>query len=118
MVDHRRGIETKKPNVLRRTLARIKFSATQYPPARVVAEEELGKEAIVPTKWVLEIYEDSRRKNTLISMHEFNDFASLRTKIVENRGRAFHVGPPDRATPDDFQSLLDLRSEGFKVERK
>jgi hypothetical protein len=51
-------------------------------------------------------------------MHEFNDFASLRTKIVENRGSTFLVGPPDHATPNDFQSLLDLRSEGFKVERK
>jgi hypothetical protein len=51
-------------------------------------------------------------------MHEFNDFASLRTKIVENRGRTFLVGSPDHATSNDFQSLLDLRSEGFKVERK
>ena len=70
------------------------------------------------TKWVLEIYDDSRRKNTLTSTHEFNDFPSLRTKIVENRGRRFLVGPPDHATPNDFQSLLDLRSEGYKVERK
>ena len=38
------------------------------------------------TKWVLEIYDNSRRKNTLTSAHEFNDFPSLRTKIVENRG--------------------------------
>ena len=70
------------------------------------------------TKWVLEIYEDSRRKHTLISIHEFNDFPSLRTKIVENPGRMFLVGPPTNATPNDFQSLLDLWSEGFKVERK
>ena len=70
------------------------------------------------TKWELEIYDDSRRKKKLISMHELDDFASLRTEIVENRGRTFLVGSPDHATSNDFQSLLDLRSEGFKVERK
>ena len=78
----------------------------------------MTKESIVQTKWVLEIYEDSRRKNTLTSIHEFDDFPSLRTRIVENPGRMFLVGPPTNATPNDFQSLLDLRSQGFKVERK
>jgi hypothetical protein len=68
--------------------------------------------------WVLEIYDDSRRKNSLISRQEFNDFPTLRTKIVENRARRFLIDPPDHATSDEFQCLLDLRGEGFKVQRK
>ena len=69
------------------------------------------------TKWTLEIY-DSRRKTSLISMHEFDDFPSLRTKIVENRAFKFLIDPPDHATSNEFQCLLDLRCQGFKVERK
>ncbi len=68
-------------------------------------------------KWVLEIY-DGRRKAALISAHEFDDFASLRTKIVENPACKFLIDPSDRATPNEFQCLLDLRSDGFKLERK
>lgn len=66
------------------------------------------------TKWVLEIH-DSRR---LISMHEFDDFPSLRTKIVENSACKFLIDPPDHATSNEFQCLLDLRGEGFRLERK
>ena len=69
------------------------------------------------TKWVLEIY-DSRRKAFLISTHEFDDFASLRMTIVENPACKFLIDPSDHATPDEFQCLLDLRSQGFEVERK
>ena len=69
------------------------------------------------TKWTLEIY-DSRRKTSLISMHEFDDFSSLRTTIVENRACKFLIDPPDHATSNEFQYLLDLRCQGFKVERK
>jgi hypothetical protein len=72
----------------------------------------------VQTRWILEIYDNGRRKRTLISTHEFDDFPSLVTKIIENRARTFVVGPPNKATPDDFQALLDLRSNGFKVEPK
>jgi hypothetical protein len=68
-------------------------------------------------KWVLEMY-DSRRKATLISTYEFDDFASLSTKIVENPARKFLIDPSDHATPNEFQCLLDLRSQGFKVARK
>jgi len=69
------------------------------------------------TKWALEIY-DSRRKTSLISTHEFDDFASLRTAIVENPACKFLIDPSDHATPNEFQCLLDLRSQGFEVERK
>jgi len=68
-------------------------------------------------KWALEIY-DSRRKAALISTHEFDDFASLRTAIVENPACKFLIDPSDHATPNEFQCLLDLRSQGFEVERK
>ena len=69
------------------------------------------------TKWMLEIHDETAGRASLISSHEFDDFPSLRSKIVENRGRAFLVRAPDHETPNDFQSLLDLRSQGFKVER-
>ena len=71
----------------------------------------------MPTKWVLEIH-DSGRKASLISVHELDDFPSLKTKIVENPACKFLIDPPDHATADEFQYLLDLRCEGFKVERK
>jgi hypothetical protein len=66
----------------------------------------------------LEINDDSRRKNSLISTHEFDDFPSLRTKILENPACRFLIDPPDNATSNEFQCLLDLRGQGFKVERK
>jgi hypothetical protein len=69
------------------------------------------------TKWVLEI-RDSGRRTCLLSTHEFDDFSSLRTKIVENSACKFLIDPPDHATSNEFQCLLDLRGEGFKLERK
>ena len=75
------------------------------------------QEAIMQTKWVLEIY-DSRRKTCLISMHEFEDFSSLRMTIIKKRACKFLIGPPDHATSNEFKCLLDLRGKGFKLERK
>ena len=75
-------------------------------------------EAIVRTNWLLEIYRGSMRQNSLIAMHEFDDFPSLRAKIVENRACRFLIDPPDHATSDEFQCLLDLRGQDFKVQRK
>jgi hypothetical protein len=54
----------------------------------------------------------------LISMHEFDDFPSLRTKIIENHDFKYRIEPPDHATSDEFLCLLDLRDKGFKLERK
>jgi hypothetical protein len=75
-------------------------------------------EAIVRTNWALEIYRGSMRQNSLIAIHEFDDFPSLRTKVVENRACRFLIDPPGHATSDEFQCLLDLRGQGFKVQRK
>ena len=75
-------------------------------------------EAIVRTNWVLEIYRGSMSQDSLIAMHEFDDFPSLRTTIVENRACRFLIDPPDHATSHEFQCLLDLRGQGFKVQRK
>jgi hypothetical protein len=77
----------------------------------------LGGEAIMRTNWLLEI-RDSRRRASLISVHEFDDFASLRTKILENPACRFLIEPPDQATSNEFQCLLDLRGQGLKIERK
>ena len=81
------------------------------------ASPDRSEEAIAGKKWLLEIYDGSRR-NFLISRHEFDDFSSLRMKIVENRACRFLIVPPDGATSEEFQSLLDLRGLGFDVERK
>jgi hypothetical protein len=77
-----------------------------------------GREAIVRTNWVLEIYRGGMHQNALIAMHEFGDFPSLKAKIVENRVCRFLIDPPDHATSDEFQCLLDLRGRGFKIQRK
>jgi len=96
----------------------------QAPISRAGRSEEnrrkLGsrQEAIVRANWVLEIYCESKRKNSLISAYEFHDFLSLQAKIEENRAYKLLIDPPDHATSDEFQSLLDLRGQGFKVQRK
>jgi hypothetical protein len=81
------------------------------------ASPDRSGEASAGRKWMLEIYDGSRR-NFLISRHEFDDFPSLRVKIVENRPFRFLIHPPDDATSKEFQCLLDLRGLGFEVERK
>jgi hypothetical protein len=81
------------------------------------ASPDRGREAIMQTKWVLEIY-GSGRKTSLISKHEFDDFPSLTTKIMENRDCKYRIEPPDHAASNEFQCLLDLRDKGFKLERK
>jgi hypothetical protein len=74
--------------------------------------------AIVRSSWALEIYRGGMCQNFLIAMHEFDDFASLRAKIVENRACRFLIDPPAQATSREFQCLLDLRGRGFKIRRK
>lgn len=69
------------------------------------------------TKWLLEIHDKTAGTGSLISSHEFDTFPSLRLKMVENRGRAFVVRAPTHASQGDFISLLDLRSQGFKIEQ-
>jgi hypothetical protein len=69
------------------------------------------------TKWVMEI-RDSSRTASLMAVQEFDDFASLRTKILESRACKLVIDPPDDATSNEFQCLLDLRCQGFKLERK
>jgi hypothetical protein len=68
-------------------------------------------------KWRLEIHDETKGRGSILSFFEFDDFPSLRLKIVENRGRAFLVRPPDQANQTELASLLDLRGQGFNVER-
>jgi hypothetical protein len=68
-------------------------------------------------KWRLEIHDETKGTGSIISFLEFDDFPSLRSKIVENRGRAFLVRPPGQASQTELTGLLDLRSQGFNVER-
>jgi hypothetical protein len=69
------------------------------------------------TKWSLEVHDEPKGRGSILSFFEFDDFPTLRLKIVENRGRAFVVRLPDHARQTDLAGLLDLRSQGFKVER-
>ena len=69
------------------------------------------------TKWGMEI-RDISRKTSLVSVHEFDDFASLRKKILENGAFKLLIDPPDQATSNEFECLLDLRGQGFNLERK
>jgi hypothetical protein len=71
----------------------------------------------VRSKWILEIHDETAAAASLISSHEFENLPSLRTKMVENRGRAFLVRVPSHATQGDFVGLLDLRDQGFRIER-
>jgi hypothetical protein len=68
-------------------------------------------------KWRLEIHDETKGRGSILSFFEFDDFPSLRLKIVENRGRAFLVRSPDQANQTELASLLDLRGQGFNVER-
>ena len=69
------------------------------------------------SRWRLEIRTEAGLHGALVSTHEFDDLPSLRVKMVEHRGGAFLVSPPDQATQTDLEALLDLRSQGFLIER-
>lgn len=71
----------------------------------------------MPSKWRLEIHDETKGTGSILSFFEFDDFPSLRLTIVENRGRASLVRPPSQASQTELTGLLDLRSQGFNVER-
>ena len=54
------------------------------------------------TKWKLEIHDETKGSGSILSFFEFDDFPSLRLKIVENRGRAFRVTAPDYANQTEL----------------
>jgi hypothetical protein len=72
---------------------------------------------VMASKWRLEIHDETKGSGSILSFFEFDDFPSLRSKIVENRGRAFLVRPPGEVNQTELTSLLDLRGQGFNVER-
>src|SRR6266480_803656 len=110
---HRRGNPT-SPRKRGEVTSPLVRCLLRHAPVRADGDGE----ANVRTNWAVEIYDDSGRKSSLISVHEVDDFPSLRTKIVENPAFRFLIHPPDHATSSEFQCLLDLRGQGFKVERK
>jgi hypothetical protein len=65
----------------------------------------------------LEIHDEAKGSRSILSFFEFDDFPSLRLKIAENRGRSFIVRVPDHVNQLELAGLLDLRSQGFNVER-
>ena len=69
------------------------------------------------SKWKLQIIDQTRRPEELLASVEFDDFPSLRLKIVEHRGMTYRVRLPDHASQIEMAGLLDLRSQGFKVEQ-
>jgi hypothetical protein len=68
-------------------------------------------------KWRLEIHDETKESGSILSFLEFDDFPSLRLKIVENRGRTFLVRPPDHANQLELAGLVDLRGQGFNIKR-
>jgi hypothetical protein len=68
-------------------------------------------------KWKLEIRDEKEGRGPVVSFFEFDDFPSLRLKIVENRGRMFLVRHPDHANQLELAGLLDLRGQGFNIKR-
>ena len=69
------------------------------------------------TKWRLEIHDEKEGRGSILASFEFDDFPSLRLKVVENRGRTFLVRAPDDANQLDLTGLLDLRGQGFNIKR-
>jgi hypothetical protein len=65
----------------------------------------------------LEIHDETKESGSILSFLEFDDFPSLRLKIVENRGRTFLVRPPDHANQLELAGLVDLRGQGFNIKR-
>jgi hypothetical protein len=73
---------------------------------------------MMSSKWRLEVHDETKgRRGSILGFFEFDDFPSLRLKVVENRGRTFRVRAPYRANQVDLTGLLDLHLQGFKVER-
>lgn len=69
------------------------------------------------SKWTLQIHNEKEDWGSIIAIHEFDDFPSLRSKMVENRGRAFLARPSDRATAIETAGLLDLRGQGLNIKQ-
>jgi hypothetical protein len=69
------------------------------------------------SKWTLQIHDEKNEWNSIIAIYEFDNFPSLRLKMVQNRGRTFLVRPPDCATAIETAGLLDLRSQGFNIKQ-
>ena len=70
------------------------------------------------TNWQLKIHEKNAISSSPISTCEFDDLSSLRASLAANRQRSFVIAPPSHATQNDFLSLLDLRSQGFDINRQ
>ena len=70
------------------------------------------------TNWQLKIHEKNAISSPPISTFEFDDLSSLRASLAANRQRSFVIAPPSHATQNDFLSLLDLRSQGFDINRQ
>ena len=70
------------------------------------------------TNWQLKIHEKNAISSPPISTCEFDDLSSLRASLAANRQRSFVIAPPSHATQNDFLSLLDLRSQGFDINRQ
>jgi hypothetical protein len=70
------------------------------------------------TNWQLKIHAKNALASPPISTLEFGDLPSLRATLAENRQRTLVIAPPSHATQNDFLSLIDLRSQGFDINRQ
>ena len=65
-------------------------------------------------KWILEIYRTGGGGDHLATL-EFATLPSLRVVLTEHHGKKFFVTMPGDVSPDDRNTLLDLRAQGFDI---
>jgi hypothetical protein len=64
--------------------------------------------------WILEIYRIGGGGDHLGTL-EFAALPSLRVALTEHHGKKFFVTMPGDVTPEDRNTLLDLRAQGFDI---
>ncbi len=66
------------------------------------------------SKWILEVYRIGGGGDHLATL-KFAALPSLRVALTEHQGKTFFVTMPGDETPEDRNTLLDLRAQGFDV---
>jgi len=84
----------------------------------VVHTDHAHGAATMRAKWQLRVHERNALTSPPISSCEFGDLPSLRATLVQHRERSLVIVPPSHATQNDFLSLIDLRCQGFDINRQ
>jgi hypothetical protein len=65
------------------------------------------------TKWRLEIHDETKGRASILSFFEFDDFPSLRLKIVETAEERSVCGRPIRLIKSNSSASLICEVRGF-----